>query len=185
MKDDYDTYTHLVKTLVYDVETPEDSVWLAQEQAENEYYLSKTVNKDIDPKHAKFFLDRDQWVEVEKDTTRTRSEMHFFVTDTQNSTPFKNPFKMNAKTEEKHFDVLSRILFVYAKINPGIKYVQGMNEILALFYHVYLNDRAFSSTLESDSFFSFTILMGEVKDCFMKVLDDSDSGIKARVNGLN
>ena len=32
---------------------------------------------------------------------------------------------------------MSRILFVYSKLNPRIKYVQGMNEILApLFYLV-------------------------------------------------
>ena len=32
---------------------------------------------------------------------------------------------------------MSRILFIYSKLNPRIKYVQGMNEILApLFYLV-------------------------------------------------
>jgi multisubunit Na+/H+ antiporter MnhB subunit len=37
---------------------------------------------------------------------------------------------------EKHFDVLARILFIYAKLNPGIGYVQGMNEVLAPIYYV-------------------------------------------------
>lgn len=35
---------------------------------------------------------------------------------------------------ETHADVLARILFIYAKLNPGIRYVQGMNEILAVLY---------------------------------------------------
>jgi len=35
---------------------------------------------------------------------------------------------------ETHGDVLARILFIYAKLNPGVKYVQGMNEILAVLY---------------------------------------------------
>jgi len=35
---------------------------------------------------------------------------------------------------ETHADVLSRILFIYAKLNPGVRYVQGMNEILAVLY---------------------------------------------------
>lgn len=97
------------------------------------------------PEWSDFFKDRDLWVEVEKDTTRTRSEMHFFVTETQNNTKFINPYKPpNEQSIEKHYDVLSRILFVYAKINPGIRYVQGMNEILSIFYHIFNSDRAFS-----------------------------------------
>jgi len=38
-------------------------------------------------------------------------------------------------TIEKHFDVLARILFIYARLNPGIGYVQGMNEVLAPIYY--------------------------------------------------
>lgn len=35
------------------------------------------------------------------------------------------------------YDYMSRILYVYAKLNPKIQYVQGMNEILApIFYLV-------------------------------------------------
>lgn len=34
-----------------------------------------------------------------------------------------------------HSDVLARILFVYAKLNAGLKYVQGMNEVLAVLYY--------------------------------------------------
>ena len=41
---------------------------------------------------------------------------------------------------ETHADILHRILFVYAKLNPGVKYVQGMNEVLAVLYYCYLKD---------------------------------------------
>lgn len=34
-------------------------------------------------------------------------------------------------------DIIARILFVYAKLNPGVKYVQGMNEVLAPLYIVF------------------------------------------------
>ena len=40
---------------------------------------------------------------------------------------------------ETHADVLARVLFVYAKLNPGIRYVQGMNEILAVLYYCFLS----------------------------------------------
>ena len=39
---------------------------------------------------------------------------------------------------ETYADVLHRILFIYAKLNPGIKYVQGMNEVLAVIYYCFL-----------------------------------------------
>ena len=38
---------------------------------------------------------------------------------------------------EMHLDSLSRILFIYAKLNTGIKYVQGMNEVLAVIYYCF------------------------------------------------
>ena len=36
--------------------------------------------------------------------------------------------------------VLNRILHVFAKLNPGVKYVQGMNEILAPLFYVVMHD---------------------------------------------
>ena len=44
------------------------------------------------------------------------------------------------KDDETHQDVIRRILFVYAKLNPGVRYVQGMNEILAPMYYVFAHD---------------------------------------------
>ena len=36
-----------------------------------------------------------------------------------------------------HWEALERILFIYAKLNPAIGYVQGMNELIAPLYYVY------------------------------------------------
>jgi len=44
--------------------------------------------------------------------------------------------------DERHHDVLKRILFIFAKLNPGIRYVQGMNEILAPIYFVFASRSA-------------------------------------------
>lgn len=55
--------------------------------------------------------------------------------------------------------MLHRILFIYAKLNPGIKYIQGMNEVLAVLYYCYLRQDAnqviASKYLESELFSSF------------------------------
>ena len=97
---------------------------------------------------------------------------------------------------ETHADVLHRILFIYAKLNPGIKYVQGMNEVLAVIYYCYLmhddhrevdniNDDSNAiiprKYLESDLFFSFTNIMIEMKDGFLRELDKEKSGIQGRI----
>ncbi len=38
-------------------------------------------------------------------------------------------------------EALKRILFIFAKLNPGIRYVQGMNEVLAPLYYVFKTDK--------------------------------------------
>lgn len=41
---------------------------------------------------------------------------------------------------EAHWEVVERILFIYAKLNPGQSYVQGMNEIIGPIYYVFASD---------------------------------------------
>ena len=77
------------------------------------------------------------------------------------------------------------MLFIYAKLNPGIRYVQGMNEVLAVLYYCFwcFGDEAVLSHryLESDLFFCFNNLMIEIRDGFMRELDREASGISGRV----
>jgi len=89
---------------------------------------------------------------------------------------------------ETHADILHRVLFVYAKLNPGIKYIQGMNEVLAVIYYCFLNpDDPDNEPIighqyrESDLFFSFTNIMREMKDGFLRELDKEKSGIQGRM----
>jgi hypothetical protein len=35
---------------------------------------------------------------------------------------------------------MKRVLFVFSKLNSGIRYVQGMNEVLAPLYYVFRTD---------------------------------------------
>ncbi|CAO3600272.1 unnamed protein product [Absidia cylindrospora] len=93
-----------------------------------------------------------------------------------------NQIESDEYTPDYHWEVIERILFMYAKLNPGIGYVQGMNELVAPIYYVFANDT--SPTLagqvhaEADTFFAFTILMGDVRDHFVRSLDqDASTGI--------
>ena len=80
-------------------------------------------------------------------------------------------------------DPLSRILFVYAKLNPGISYIQGMNEVLAvLFYTFDTENVSFDSKYtESDLFAVFTKMMEELRDCFLRELDKEATGIQGQI----
>lgn len=86
-----------------------------------------------------------------------------------------------AKYIESHADCMARILFVYAKLNKGIRYIQGMNEVLAILYYCFWkfgSDSVISTQyMESDLFFCFSNLMSELKDGFLRELDKEDSGI--------
>ena len=129
---------------------------------------------------------------------RTRSDLDFF---TDAVDPSKRKFKeqLRAQAENKradlcgsdrvnyietHADVLMKILFIYAKLNPGICYVQGMNEILATLYICFWDATAppeFQQYFESDLFFCFTRLMSDLRDSFLRTMDHERSGINGKV----
>ncbi len=146
-----------------------------------------------------FFKDQDLWDEIEKDVKRTRTDLSFFykaIDNTQNGqidqlmkqaeckkSELTNQDKANYI--ETHSDVLARVLFIYAKLNHGIRYVQGMNEVLAVLYYCFWSFADFSvipvEYLESDLFFCFTNLMIEIRDGFIRDMDQEQSGITGKV----
>jgi len=81
--------------------------------------------------------------------------------------------------QEAHWQVVERILFTFAKLNPGIAYVQGMNEIIGPLYYTFASDpdKDWQEHAEEDAFFCFTSIMGDIRDNFIKSLDDSAHGI--------
>jgi hypothetical protein len=84
-----------------------------------------------------------------------------------------------AEAVEHHWEVIERILFIYAKLNPGIGYVQGMNEICGPLYYVIASnpDGTWREHAEADTYWCFLLLMSEFRDNFIKTLDASDTGI--------
>ncbi|EPY52595.1 GTPase activating protein [Schizosaccharomyces cryophilus OY26] len=99
------------------------------------------------------------------------------------SKPRKSIEKSIQENEDElgiHREATERILFIYAKLNPGIGYVQGMNELLAPLYYVLATDPSYENRFycECDSFFLFTKMMVQVRDLYEKTLDhDSGHGI--------
>eukprot|EP01116_Phalansterium_solitarium_P016473 TRINITY_DN3837_c0_g1_i1.p2 TRINITY_DN3837_c0_g1~~TRINITY_DN3837_c0_g1_i1.p2 ORF type:complete len:336 (-),score=114.08 TRINITY_DN3837_c0_g1_i1:114-1121(-) len=131
----------------------------ADQPAEPDHPLSTSASSTWNA----FFKDGEIIEEIDKDVRRTLPHMQFFAM-------------------AQHSTALRQILFIYAKLNPGIRYVQGMNEVLAPLYYVFCRDAeppqaAGQDDSEADAFFVFSALMGEIRDGFCKSLDKSETGV--------
>jgi TBC1 domain family member 13 len=78
---------------------------------------------------------------------------------------------------------LQRLLFVFSKLNSGLKYVQGMNELVAPLYLVFKTEAASvaaAAHAEADTFFCFirVLTVSENRDLYCKTLDTAASGVK-------
>jgi hypothetical protein len=63
-------------------------------------------------------IDTQLWNEIELDTRRTHSILNFFQKSIEHTTIYLQRATRNS-------DVLSRILYIWGKINPTVRYVQG------------------------------------------------------------
>ncbi|TNN46621.1 TBC1 domain family member 13 [Liparis tanakae] len=97
-----------------------------------------------------------------------------------------NEYEVLPNGSEAHWEVVERILFIYAKLNPGIAYVQGMNEVVGPIYYTFATDpnSQWKEHAEADTFFCFTNLMSENRDNFLKSLDDSQCGITYKMESV-
>jgi len=162
--------------------------------------LSLTQNS----KWKSYFDDLDLLEEIEKDVRRTRTHMHFFFMPSKTNTfPISNEKiteladrKRNETGSDKllskglfetNADVMCRILFIYGKKNPHIRYVQGMNEVLAPIFYAFSNDQNpyFYLNLEADSYICFESFMNEIQDIFIRSKDNTVTGIQTRIKNLN
>lgn len=108
--------------------------------------------------------------EIHKDIVRTCPEHHFFEGE--------GAIQRQA---------MERILFIYAKLNPGVRYVQGMNEVLGIIFYVLASDPSeeWGAGAEPDAFFCFTNIMGELRDVYIHSLDNSDVGLSGKMSRVN
>lgn len=134
------------------------------------------------------FLDQ-----VNKDIFRTRSDLDFFGRPL-GCGPQRDPALVaqeqarrdsaqcyvDVATPRCHYDALARVLLVYARLNPVVSYVQGMNEVCAPLYYVFAQD-PLCADAEADTFFCFSALMSHVRDAFVKGMDHTDQGLFGQV----
>ncbi|KAH7624866.1 hypothetical protein Ndes2526B_g00233 [Nannochloris sp. 'desiccata'] len=138
-----------------------------------------------------FFADAEIKEQIERDVDRTHPDLHFFSGQTT--------------AVHGHRAAMRRALFIFAKLNPGLQYVQGMNELFAVLYHTFAvgghdgcsggsNDNGKNKNLENlnqpssaecAAFFCFIDLLGEFRDNFCQQLDNSIIGIKGTLGKLS
>ncbi|XP_057417013.1 TBC domain-containing protein C1952.17c-like isoform X2 [Lotus japonicus] len=111
--------------------------------------------------------------QIDRDLQRTHPDMPFFSGETS----------FSKKTREAMRD----ILILFAKLNPAIRYVQGMNEVLAPIYYVFSTDtdKQNAANAEADSFSCFVRILGDSVDHFCQQLDNSSSGILGTLSRLS
>jgi hypothetical protein len=128
------------------------------------------LNSNEDSKWQQFYENAALLDEVRKDVVRTHPDLHFFLEPDEN-------------LGQRRYAALERILFVWAKLNRGVKYVQGMNEIVGTIYYVLANDfnEEWAAEAEADSYFLFNIIVTEMRDVFVPDLDTADTGIQGRI----
>ncbi|KAL4192765.1 hypothetical protein AMTRI_Chr06g173600 [Amborella trichopoda] len=120
-----------------------------------------------------FFQDTEIAEQIDRDVKRTHPDMHFFSGD--------------SALARSNQEALKNILLIFAKLNPGIRYVQGMNEVLAPLFYVFQNDPDEKSAAhaEADAFFCFVELLSGFRDHFCQQLDNSVVGIRSTITKLS
>ncbi|KAG2409612.1 uncharacterized protein HKW66_Vig0002770 [Vigna angularis] len=120
-----------------------------------------------------FFQDTEIINQIDRDVKRTHPDMHFFCGDSQ-----------FAKSNQ---EALKNVLIIFAKLNPGVRYVQGMNELLAPLFYVFKNDpdEENAAFAEADAFFCFVELLSGLRDNFVQQLDNSVVGIRSTITRLS
>jgi Rab-GTPase-TBC domain len=130
----------------------------------------------VDQVFQQFLQDAKTLEEIRKDVVRTHPDLRFYLESQDN-------------LGIRRYAALERILFVWAKLNKGVRYVQGMNEIAATIYYVLANDlnADFAVYAEADTYYLFHTLMSGsdmMRDVFVADLDDSKSGIQGRIANM-
>ncbi|KAM0929421.1 hypothetical protein ACQ4PT_001511 [Festuca glaucescens] len=115
-----------------------------------------------------YFQESEILEQIDRDVKRTHPDISFF----------------SVKSNQES---LRRILIIYSRLNPSVRYVQGMNEVLAPLFYVLSNDpdASNSASAEADTFFCFVELISGFKNNYCKHLDNSRVGIRSTLSKLS
>ena len=205
----------------------EKKIFMEIEKEELQEGYKSSLLSDIDSDIKKTaFEDRRLLEDIDKDIRRTHTYMNFFYLPSKLSENISEEeiklaidkrksndsnknieelYRNRQNTWESNSEVMVRILFIYAKLNPEVSYVQGMNEILAPIYFCLFSeeencqnislmdeldikkniDYKYEPDVEADSFWTFSSLMLDIKELFIQDKDNKQGGIFAKLSILS
>lgn len=142
-----------------------------------EELVPDVVDDDIDGKVIKSDPRR-----IDVDIQRTMPAMHFFAA---HESPVAGG-KPAEKSYTPNQGALRRLLHMFARLNAGAGYVQGMNELVGHLMYVFAGGRgAITQDSEADVFFSFQHLHQFVGDNFQRELDTDATGVKGTLSAFS
>ncbi len=141
---------------------------------------------------------------IDKDVRRTHSDLPFFAIDpeytakhTQNrdlsdfDTMADGLFggMLSTLYMSRHHAALARILLIFARTNTAIQYIQGLNELAAVIYHVFYMETPRTSDdwpfVEHDVFWCFSTLVSHIVDIYSRELFTSKFGLKGHLESMS
>ncbi|PSN44544.1 hypothetical protein C0J52_18385 [Blattella germanica] len=104
-------------------------------------FADHPLNSNPDSQWQTFFKDNEVLLQIDKDVSSLSVDLKILCCKIALSVR-KAPEDYAPMPEgmEAHWEVVERILFLYAKLNPGQGYVQGMNEIIGPIYYTFACD---------------------------------------------
>ncbi|GMI06368.1 hypothetical protein TrLO_g3722 [Triparma laevis f. longispina] len=123
--------------------------------------------------------------EIIKDVLRTHPDLSFYIS------PPHSPHRLLT---------LTRVLYVWSRLNGGVKYVQGMNEVIGVVFFVMghgekwfkdlggvdteADDARTVKLVESLTYKVTTWLLNSMVDIFTPSLDDDSTGVSGRISAI-
>jgi len=105
-----------------------EEIYKDMKRTHNEYqFISKPSKSNKKEDLINFQLEK-----ILTDKNKNRSNLNL------SNTEYNSDFQT-----ETHLDVIARILYIFAKLNKNIRYVQGMNELVSLIYFIILQEEEF------------------------------------------
>ncbi|KAJ1443891.1 Rab-GTPase-TBC domain [Sesbania bispinosa] len=190
LKENRQKYANLKEEILLN---PSEHLW--KEYDEDEHLNSAKLHEDNDvdgPLRRHEISQEDHPLSLGKENLWSQYFKHTEIVeqidrDLQRTHPDKPFFSGETSLSRKNREAMKNILLLFAKLNPAIGYVQGMNEVLAPLYYVFSadTDKQNAANAEADSFSCFVRILGDSVDHFCEQLDNSSSGILATLSRLS
>uniref|UniRef100_A0A8C9EWT7 TBC1 domain family member 13 n=1 Tax=Pavo cristatus TaxID=9049 RepID=A0A8C9EWT7_PAVCR len=190
LKKQRDLYSQFLKEMIIQPGIAKANLGVSREDVTLEDH---PLNPNPDSRWNTYFKDNEVLLQIDKDVRRLYPDMAFFqrptdypcllILDPQNE--FETLRKRVEQTTLKSQTVARNRSGVTNVSSPlksspnSLSEYEGMNEIVGPLYYTFATDpnSEWKEHAEADTFFCFTNLMAEIRDNFIKSLDDSQCGI--------